>query len=245
MKPYMHTLFYTLLVLLFIQCQKKEVLAPEVNTGIMKLIISHSVDAKPMQFDTLLYKNASGTKYSVSKLQYYISDIALSNNKGEQWKSDSLFYIDASQEISERILLSVPHGNYTQLTFNIGLSAKHNKDGHLPNTPENLNMAWPTVMGGGYHFMKLEGYYVGSSGSQFGYAMHLGTNAALTQHNPIVKNITIAAGNTSTLNLSMNINEWFTHPNRYDFILDGNYTMSDTTLIKLISKNGKDVFTIY
>lgn len=245
MKTKIYHIVWVVIVLFFAQCQKDENISHEAKTGALQLRLSHSVDGQPLQFDTLLYKNASGTMYSVSQLHYYISDIIFSKNGGEQWKSDSIFYIDASQKISERTLLSVPDGKYTQMTFNIGLSEKHNKDGHLPGTLENLNMAWPTVMGGGYHFMKLEGYYADSSGSQFGYAMHLGTNAALTQHNPIVMSITITAGNTSTLNLSMNLNEWFTHPSRYDFKLDGNYTMSDTTLIKLISNNGKDVFSIH
>lgn len=232
-------------VLLLVQCQKNENSLPAANDGVLKFGITHSVDGQKLLFDTLLYKNATGTAYCVSLLHYYISDITLSNNSGEQWKNDLIFYIDASASLTECMLRGVPAGKYTQLSFNIGLSEKQNKDGYLPSTLENLNMAWPTIMGGGYHCLKLEGYYSDSNNNKLGYAVHLGSPVAFVRQEPIPVNITIAKGNTTTLNLTMNLNEWFTRPERYDFILDGNYSMSDTILMKLIRNNGKDVFSIH
>ena len=38
-------------------------------------------------------------------------------------------------------------------------------------------MAWPDVMGGGYHFLKLEGHYKKDS-LLAGYAMHIGQNGS-------------------------------------------------------------------
>ena len=37
-------------------------------------------------------------------------------------------------------------------------------------------MAWPTAMGGGYHFMKVEGHYLDTSNTIQGFAIHLGKN---------------------------------------------------------------------
>jgi hypothetical protein len=49
----------------------------------------------------------------------------------------------------------------------------------LSTTLDNLNMAWPTAMGGGYHFLKMEGHYLDSLNTNQGYAIHIGKNENL------------------------------------------------------------------
>jgi hypothetical protein len=102
-------------------------------------------------------------------------------------------------------------------------------------------MEWPVLMGGGYHFMMLEGHFADSSGTP-GFAMHLGTNASLC---PV--NITDTFSLTQddfTLHINMNINEWFRTPYVYDFNVDGNYIMGNIQSMSKIAANGFDAFTI-
>lgn len=93
-------------------------------------------------------------------------------------------------------------------------------------------------MGGGYHFMKLEGRFL-DSGSSSGYAVHLGRNASLVKVE-IPASFEIRQG-IHEIVLTMDINEWFTDPAVYSLVMDGSYTMNSQLLMKKISANGHDV----
>jgi hypothetical protein len=103
-------------------------------------------------------------------------------------------------------------------------------------------MLWPDVMGGGYHFLKLEGKYLDSLKNEKGIAIHIGLNSSLVNHHPINSDIKIVENNTSSVKLAMNLNEWFMNPYTFDFNRDGNYTMGDSTAMNFIKNNGNDVF---
>ena len=45
----------------------------------------------------------------------------------------------------------VPAGDYVALAFTFGLDEEDNLTGGLPNQVEYNGMAWPDVLGGGYH----------------------------------------------------------------------------------------------
>ena len=52
------------------------------------------------------------------------------------------------------------------------------------------------------------------------------------------------SSSSNTINLEMNISEWFKNPYVYDFNVDGNYSMSDSTALIKLLQNGYDVFTM-
>ena len=233
-------------LVLFSACKKdtESVTQSAVPTGSLTLNLTHKIDNGSLTYDTIKYQNAAGNKFSVTRLFYYISGVKL-------YKADDTYsivqqanYVDASNANSTFTLTNVPTGSYTNISFYIGIDTVHNLTGTLPETMENINMAWPPEMGGGYHFMKLEGHYLDGNNVERGYTMHLGTSAALVSHNKLPVSLTINANQTSSLNLQMDINEWFTHPYNYNFNTDGNYTRGNVPLMQLISNNGKDVFTI-
>ncbi len=105
-------------------------------------------------------------------------------------------------------------------------------------------MIWPVEMGGGYHFTKLEGRYKLPGNGNCGYAVHLGTNNMLMLHNKLDVSLGLKANSSDTLFLTMNINEWFTNPNTYNFLVQGNYTMGNDTLMLMLKENAKDLFKI-
>jgi hypothetical protein len=103
-------------------------------------------------------------------------------------------------------------------------------------------MAWPDAMGGGYHFMKLEGHYLDTVNVDKGYAIHLGKNENL-----------VTAKVNSTLHqvywdhrytLYFDINEVFANPYTYNLNFDKNYTMSDSLAMLKIKNNMSDAFSI-
>lgn len=205
------------------------------------LSIAYKVDNEFLVTNHFNYKTQAGYNYSVTNLVYYLSQISLIKSDGSNILLKKFQYVDATvSETNHLILENVPEGNYLGIAFNIGLDSLQNRSDMLPATPENINMQWPEPMGGGYHFLRLEGHYKDSLGT-FGYAMHLGTNACLIPIK-INKRIVVSADGLTSVNLIMNINEWFRNPYIFDFNTDGNYIMGNLAAMKKIALNGTDVF---
>ena len=102
-------------------------------------------------------------------------------------------------------------------------------------------MAWPDVMGGGYHFMKLEGHFKKPADQPAGYAMHLGDNGYQVDLSfPIEFEITTEG---ITLVADIDAMQWFTNPYDFDFDVDGNYTMGIGPLMDKLTQNGQTVIT--
>lgn len=227
--------------LVLFSCKKdKEALFPQYTP--VTINVSYSVDSIPLIFDSLIYTNDAGELYAISKLEYYISNITFHASDGSVYNTNKIIYLNANNPSSNSIVLDpIPVGKYSHITFNIGLDASHNISYSLPNTAENIDMVWPEMMGGGYHFMKLEGHYFSNS-STFGYAIHLGKNANLVSCT-INEECTVSSSDAE-LEFNMNINEWYRNPQQYSFIADGNYTMSDSLLMAKIKNNGADAFLL-
>jgi hypothetical protein len=232
-----------LLGLMLSSCKKEEdKIEPLPNTQV-SLAITHSCDGKTIAFDSLLYTNESGSKYSVSRLEYYISGIRLYNTNGDVFSSNKILYVNGRESDIKLSIPNMPIGTYNAIDFLIGMAPAQNISNSLDNTPENINMQWPEVIGGGYHFLKFEGRYLDSAKVNQGFTMHIGTNEMLIQHKKIAINIAVKESIVSELPLDMNINEWFKNPYTYDFNKDGNYTMAIPELMTLLKNNGYDTFS--
>ncbi len=232
-------------MLLVSGCRKKdvEVTFPEAPLG---LKVSYEVDGQPLEFGKLKYRNDAGNVYSVTRLQYYISRVSLWNAEKGWVVVDTPFYLDAKRwPIQEFVVGQFPTGTYDSIRFHVGLQPEWNQHGKLPSTIENEEMKWPTMMGGGYHFLKLEGNFKKSDTSSTvdGYALHLGTNVALVTIR-LPASITIPEnGQPVEVHLRMNVNEWFNNPYDYDLSEKG-YIMGDTLRMQKIAENGSDVFRL-
>lgn len=215
---------------------------PTVQDKYLTFNFTYNVDGSVLSFNNIQYVNDAGNQYSVTKLNYYLSQIALVTDSDTYVMLKDYLYINATASPALKINLnSIPKGTYKGLSLNIGLDSAQNITGGLPVTAENLAMEWPVMMGGGYHFMMLEGKFIDSAGTP-GYAMHLGTNMALS---PVyIQTPVVVTSDDKNINLSMNINEWYRNPSLYDFNVDGNYIMGDAQAMAKIAANGYDVFTI-
>lgn len=212
-----------------------------VSKGAMHLSILYTVGNNALQFDTLTYKNEAGNKYSVNHLEYYLSSFSFNKSDGTTFKSNNVYYINAKKQLSPTIRIeNIPFADYTSISFFIGLDSIINKTNALLPILQNINMAWPDAMGGGYHFMKMEGYFTDSS-KQNGYAIHLGNSVNLIKIE-IFNPISISHENETQI-MKMNINEWFKNPSIYNFNIDGNYSMGSALAMLKLKQNGKDVFT--
>lgn len=230
------------IILLFAACRKDK--APTIVTsGKIVINISHKVDAAPLIFDTIAFVNQAGNEYNVEKLQYYISNCRFYNKAELLYTSSKVSYIDAHRDASPSVIIDdlngMPVGKYDSIAFTIGVDARLNISNGLTATFDNISMGWPDAMGGGYHFIKIEGHWRDGVAIS-GYAIHLGSNGYQVQTG-VKCDLQINGVANDSLAVVMNVNEWFTHPHTYDFNT-GSFSMGDSTLMRKLSDNGKDVF---
>ena len=235
------TRFFLLLfgLLIFFSC-KKEIVEPQ--TGSVNFMIDYLVDDQPLVFDTIQYTNDAGNTFSVTKIEYFISDITLIDELGNESYFDDVFYMNPRLNESFQVILTdVELKDYASMRFHVGLNSDTNKTDYLPATTENQNMFWPEPMGGGYHFMKFEGHFIDSLGATLGYAMHLGTNTCLV--NCVIEQPLSINEDNQVVELEMNLNEWFRNPHVYDLNSAG-YIMGNQEKMRIIADNGNDVFKL-
>lgn len=199
----------------------------------------HKVDDKPLAFDQLVFENAAGNQYSVSRLQYILTDMYLLDENGEKTIIISEKYIDASGDSSAETV-TVP-STPTSLSFVFGISPANKPDG-LPDAMDFNNMVWPEAMGGGYHYMKLEGSYQnGDAGKAF--LVHTGPTGG--QDRSIDLQVTVPSdGSGDTFVLEMDINQWFEGDTNYDFKSYDGMIMGNPGAQEILRANGQNVFNL-
>ncbi len=109
-------------ILLFTSCKSR--------TGEVCFTFSFAVEGEVLQQDTLSYVNAAGNVYSVSEVQYFISNVILVQDDGTQWllQEGEPHYVDA--DIASTLTWepgdAIPEGNYEQVILTFGLDSTQN-----------------------------------------------------------------------------------------------------------------------
>lgn len=241
----MKLIFFSLLTIIVLSvvstsCKKDT----EKKDAQVNFVFSHYVGTELLEFDNIKYTNAAGNNYSVSTLKYFVSDFILTKTDGSKVIFDEAHYIDAADA---SIFTFKPStlalaGDYQSLSFIFGLNEEKNISGSFLNPPES-NMEWPLPMGGGYHYMKLEGKF-DSTDLVKNYQAHMGRLMGI----PHFINVTLPAfsltvdGQDITFNIKMDINNWWETPNTFDLnIMSG--VMGNETIQQQLQENGADVFS--
>ena len=255
----MKRLLFILVALMAVACTKQG------ERAYVDLNIGYEVNGVPLVTDTLCYVNEAGNPFLVTEIQWFLSDIQLLDQDGE-WHllkqrdavdsitelTEHIFYIDTDIPESQTLRgKEIPVGHYTRLRFTFGLDETDNQTGLFSDPPES-DMFWPDMLGGGYHYMKLNGKYINEDGRLAPLAIHLGIgqNEDFTQfyQNYFIVQLPIdfdVKENTDNqLDLTMVIDNWFRNPNLYDFNVYGSHIMQNQSAQRLLNGNGKDVFRI-
>lgn len=217
----------------------------------VKVNLSHEVDGEPLVLNEMNFTNPFGRQYEVVRLRYYISDFQFHRSDGSTYDSDMYQYVDASDSSTFSFTIpDVPSGDYTSISFYFGLDEEKNQDGALPDEALR-NMEWPIEPGVGYHYMQQEGFYIDSAGSETAFNTHMGTkrvDSTSYEHNYVtidLNNSDVSLDyRTATLDISMNINDWYQNPHDYDFPRFGQMIMGNPQAQQTLHDNGADVFTL-
>ena len=231
---------FILLSLLVISCAKKE------ENGFVDICVDYSVNNEPLITDTLCYTNEAGNEFLVTEIQWFVSKWELQDEQGRWIASDRIFYIDTNIPESQTLRMdSIPIGKYKKVRFTFGLDESDNLSGRFSDPPES-NMFWPEQLGGGYHYMKLNGKFVNEAGQLVPLNIHLGRLHEEDNHFTVQLPIdfSITENTENQLHLTMIIDNWFRSPNLYDFNEYGSAIMENPTAQRVLKENGNDVFTI-
>jgi hypothetical protein len=204
---------------------------------------THTVDGNALETDQMIYSNTVGQNYSVQTLRYLISDITLHSANGTSTLLDEVHFITISDPSTFNLdIQNLVEQDYNSISFTIGLDSLKNITDNYLNESFFPSFTWPDFMGGGYHYMQLEGDY--TTAFQ-GYATHTGgtdgMDFSFTKNFPISLNI--ANANTTVI-INMEINNWYSNPNTISLTTDG--IMDNANKQALLQANGiADVFSVF
>lgn len=178
------------------------------------------------------YINSKGEVLSISKLNYYISNIEVTTSGGETFvvpQESSYFLVrEADPESQEVVLNHIPTGDYNRISFLIGVDSLRStmdpslRKGVLDLTYEEV-MYWTPE--NGYVFLKLEGTSPdapANDGHHFTY--HIGGFGGLDESEPTINNIKIKTINMGSaraqvrsnkspeIHLHVDVSEFFSNP---------------------------------
>lgn len=203
---------------------------------------THTVDGSALEINQMIYTNAAGEDYNIQTLRYLISDITLHTDNGSSILLDEVHFITISD--TETLNLTIEDlntPNFTAISFTMGLDSLKNITDLYLNESFFPSFSWPASMGGGYHYMQLEGDYINTLQ---GYATHTGgtdgEDFSFAKNFPISLNI---KSNSTKININMELNNWYANPNIINFTTDG--IMDNANKQALLQANGiADVFSV-
>ncbi len=253
--------------LVFTGCKKEPETATVASTsGKIKIEFSHFIGGNSLVLNSNQYINEAGNHYEIYDLMYFVSDVKLYLHQKapimiDQW--NAIHYVDAEipSTLTWNVYDTIPQGVVDSVSFVFGISEQRNQSFMFVNPPES-NMAWPDILGGGYHYMMINGKWTDTQQMQQPFDFHLGigqiyTDTITYNTNSItgfVQNyfevtlptpgLSITANNTSLLKLQMDVSSWFKTPHSWDFNYWGGSVMQRQRAMNVIKENGFNVFSV-
>jgi hypothetical protein len=258
------SLIFGSLLLINVSCNNDK---PEENetSGHISFSFTHLVDGLALQKDNMKYVNAAGNPYEINQVMYFISDVTLHKSDGTKklisdWKDIHYVDIDLPETLKWDVYDDIPAGAYDSVSFIFGITGEKNKSFMFVNPPE-VNMMWPDILGGGYHYMMINGSWKDNSNVIKSYAFHLGIGQLYKSNVIEVDSIyafiqnyfnvqlpnsafTIEENKTRNIEIIMNIDSWFKTPHIYDHNSWGGAIMQKQPAMQLVKENGFDVFQV-
>ncbi|MBL7921532.1 MAG: hypothetical protein JNJ40_14530 [Bacteroidia bacterium] len=242
--------------LFFISCEKDQEIKPNpktetpVTAGKTSTVFNFNAlaDNLPLIPTTKWYINANGDNYTITRFNYYISNIKLKKDDGSVFYETESYHVIKHLEGAKSFTVSgMPEGDYNQIEFTIGVDSARNVSGAQVGdlSPDSLMFwTWST----GYIFFKLEGeYQTLNSMPGATYAMHIGgfagkDNCLKKCTFNLTNKISVKKDNQPKIFYDVNINEIFNNPTVID--LDSYYVIASGQHGKTLAANYSDMFSI-
>jgi hypothetical protein len=245
-------------VLSFPSCKDdEEVVIPRtiVEEYTATINLTQLVDGANLQINTTdyPYENAMQQKFKVTKLQYLISDVTFTKDDGTTVTDPGYHYVDLTNaaSLSYTLATKIQAGTYSSIGFTFGFDRTDNVTGEYQDL-NTIGWNWPAMLGGGYHFLRLEGDYLDSTNTPAEFKSHMGTARDNSTTPPTFEvnhfDVALANSNVSvstnfSFDIEMNIEEWYANPITWDFNVWNAPIMPIFAAQKALNTNGSSVFT--
>lgn len=216
--------------------------------GKVKLEFFNTVGGNNLNLNNQWYTNANGDSFTVSRFNYYISNISLKAANGATYTEQDSYHL-VQQEVAGSMsfdMSNIPNGTYSSISFTIGVDSLHNVTGAQSGALDPVNgmfWSWNT----GYIMLKFEGKSPKSTQPDNMLMFHCG---GFSGANNVLKTVTLnfpqpIQVNTSTphVHLQADILQLFASPNKIDFSTLNVIHMPGADA-KKISDNYANMFTI-
>ncbi len=223
----------------------------------------HAFGDQNLIYDSLMYINEANNKFEVTEIQWFISDLILHGEEGVVviQTDENIHYVDTN--IPETLIWiideEIPVDEYSQLSLTFGLKDENNTVGRFTDPPE-VNMVWPYHMGGdygGYHYMKLNGFWLDLQNERKSFNFHLGVGSVTDENGntefiqnwfetvlPIDPALS-TQNDTLVVPVFMNVENWFRNPHTWDHNNVGPKIMKNQSAMRMGIENGmSDVFSV-
>ena len=181
MKYQFKTILLALSALLIFSCSEDDSFDSS-EKGSINLFYDNSVNGDDLLLNTTGYKNSNNETLKISRFNYIVSNFVLTDDKGNNFtypSADSYFIISEENNQLNVALTNIPAGNYTQITFGVGVPMERFLEGEEAQQEfwdyaKTFNMTWAWLVG--YKFINFEGTYTaeGIEGSK-NFKIHLGS----------------------------------------------------------------------
>ncbi|MDE6630174.1 MAG: hypothetical protein K2K11_01970 [Bacteroidales bacterium] len=234
---------------------------PDAMQSEMRLRFTFTFEGESLRMGERTYGIASGERIAVSDIRYFVSDVVLVDYAGRRVKFEeddrNVHYVssDLEESLTWRSSRKLPTGVYDYVEFVYGLDSARNVSHAFRNPPESL-MFWPEVLGGGYHYMQINGYW-GDAGETactrpFGLHTGIGTEqgeAGSVHFSNAVKIIDtlrffLVEDGDKTLTVNMEVAEWFRNPHEWHFSQYGGSVMQNPEAQRVLRDNAAGVFEV-
>lgn len=240
-----------LVLFMFTSCNKDK----DVSQVQITFKFSHNWDGTAVSnanFNSIIYTNANGEDLSITKLRYLISKITFEKSSGETFILDGYNLVDVTNNTNQSFttITTIPDGDYSKVSFTFGFD---NDDNYNENYIDLNSASWnvPELLGGGYHYMQLEGKFIDNTTTETGYAYHtiraVDNSGATQVFQDTFFEVDLGAvniTNNATFNIEMNIAEWFKNPNTWDLNVLNQMLMPNSSAQIMMYENGQNVFNL-
>ncbi len=244
-------------------CSETPPFKPQEKSPVLKIIFNHTIDGEPITFDKSIYVNDAGNPYLINEIQYFVTELTFLYDNGNEVIADSwkpFHYVDT--DLDNTMNWTIPdtllEGNVTALHLRLGFRDEVNESFMFVNPPER-DMFWPEYLGGGYHYMKLNGKWEPADGSfpNLPFDFHVGRGQIYDNGGVITgfvdnsmeitfEDISFSLKNddTTTIAITMQVDNWFQNPHSYNHDVWGGYIMNNQEAMQLAVDNSHDVFIL-
>jgi hypothetical protein len=250
-----YKIFILLMLMLSVACKKRDM------TGALKIDFTFSwnghnytvadLDAVADSGGTYIFDSIrSGNIVNLSGIQCFVSEISLVDENGNAVViKNTPHYVNmlipaTLSWTSERF---VPAGVYDSIVFYFGLLPEDNVDGRFIDPPES-NMFWPPTMGGGYHFMMVDGRWKNGEDRSLDtfntFGLHVGGGNAKAVRLSFPQRIFMTEDNIIQKNFNMALDKWFNVEPFWDFNVYGGAIMQDTVAQRVLMDRVGKVFSV-